>query len=152
MVSGPMRVSGHYRTIFPAILAALFAACAAPDAPEQAVRAWLERAEAAAEARDRGTLVDMISERYVDSQGNDRAAIGRRLGLYFMRHRHIAIISTVEELAISGGSAARVVLTATLAGTGQNVLDLGAEALRFELELELEDGAWRLIGARWRER
>ncbi|HEX7061763.1 MAG TPA: hypothetical protein VF200_07310 [Woeseiaceae bacterium] len=31
MVSGPMRASTHYRTIFPAVLAALLAACAAPE-------------------------------------------------------------------------------------------------------------------------
>lgn len=147
-----MRASAHYRTIFPAVLAALLVACAAPEPPEQAVRAWLERAEAAAEARDRDALLELVSERYRDAEGNDRAAIDRRLRLYFLRHRHIAILSTIEELAIAGGSAARVVLTATLAGTGQSVLEVGTEALRFELELELEDGDWRLIGASWRRR
>lgn len=147
-----MWACAHYRTIFPAVLVALLAACARPEAPEQAVRAWLERAEAAAEARDRDALLDMISERYRDGEGNDRAAIDRRLRLYFLRHRHIAILSTIEEVAIAGGSAARVVLTATLAGTGQGVLDVGTEALRFELELELEGGDWRLIGASWRQR
>lgn len=147
-----MRASAHYRTIFPAVLAALLVACAAPEPPEQAVRAWLERAEAAAEARDRDALLELVSERYRDAEGNDRAAIDSRLRLYFLRHRHIAILSTIEEVAIAGGSAARVVLTATLAGTGQSVLEVGAEALRFELELELEDGDWRLIGASWRRR
>lgn len=138
----------HYRTI---LLAALLSGCGAPATPEEAVRTWLEKAETAAEGRDRDTLLAMISERYVDGDGNDRSAVGQRLRLYFLRHRNIVIASDVEELAVSGGTAARVVLTAGLAGRDASALGFSAERLRFELELEQEDGEWRLIGARWRE-
>lgn len=138
----------HYRTI---LLAALLTGCSAPDAPEAAVRDWLEKAEAAAEARDRDTLVGMISNRYFDAEGNDREAVGRRLRLYFLRHRNIVIASNVEELVVSGGTAATVVLTAGMVGRGGGTLDFGAERLRFELELVEDGGEWLLIGARWSE-
>lgn len=92
----------------------------------------------------------MVSERYTDAEGNDREAIGRQLALYFLRHRSIAIVSRIEELKISGGTAANVVLRAAMAGTGERaLLDLATDARRFELELELEGSDWRLIGARW---
>src|SRR5690606_10234068 len=136
----------HYRTI---LLWALLAGCTPPEPPEAAVRAWLERAEAAAEARDRRTLVGMISERYADARGNDRDAIDRQLRLYFLRHQAIVIASRIEALTISGDTAASVVLKAAMAGRGESVLDLDASARRFELELELEGDEWRLVGASW---
>lgn len=138
----------HYRMI---LLAALLAGCTAPEAPEAAVRAWLEKAEAAVEARDRDALVDMISERYVDAEGNDRDALDKRLRLYFLRHRNIVIASDLEELTVSGGTAARVVLTAGMAGRDGSALGFSADRLHFELELEQDGGEWLLIGARWGE-
>jgi hypothetical protein len=139
-------VSGHYRTI---LLAALLAGCTPTDPPEAALRAWLADAEAAAEVRDRDALLEMVSERYLDAEGNDREALGQKLRLYLLRHRHIAIVSRIEELTITGGTAARVVVSAAMAGSGESALDLDADARRFELELELEGDDWRLIGARW---
>lgn len=131
--------------------AALLAGCSAPSPPEEAVRAWLEAAEAAVEERDRGRLVGMIAGHYVDARGNDRVAVEQRLRLYFLRNRNILIASNIEELEIVGGTAAHVVLTAGLAGTDANPFGLRADAYRFELELVEEDGEWLLIGADWSE-
>lgn len=144
-----MRSTSHYRTI---LLAALLAGCGTPSTPEQEVRDWVAAAEAAVEARDRGTLVDMISESYVDGRGNSRADLDRRLRLWFLRHRNIVISSSIEELAVTAGTAARVVLTARMAGTGQSVLGFSADSERLELELVRQGGEWLLIGASWRER
>ena len=131
--------------------AALLGACSAPSPPEEAVRAWLEAAETAVEERDRGRLIEMIAEHYVDAHGNDRDAVDQRLRLYFLRNRNILIASTIEELEIVGGTAAHVVLTAGLAGTDANAFGLRADAYRFDLELVEEDGEWLLIGADWSE-
>jgi hypothetical protein len=130
---------------------AALAGCSSPSAPEAAVRAWLEAAETAVEERDRSRLIDMISGNYADSRGNDRAAVDQRLRLYFLRNREILIASSIEELTIIGGTAARVVLTAGMAGADADRLGFSADAYRFELELEQIDGEWLLIGAAWNE-
>ena len=130
---------------------AVLAGCSAPSPPETAVREWLEAAETAVEERDRGRLVDMIAEHYVDARGNDREALSQRLRLYFLRNREIVIASHVEELEVIGGTAAQVVLTAGMAGADANAFGLRADAWRFELELVREDGEWLLIGAQWSE-
>ena len=54
-------------------------ACGSSDSasdPETELRAWVDRGEAAAESKDRGQLLDMISGDYADSRGNDRDEIG----------------------------------------------------------------------------
>ena len=55
--------------------------------PEEAVRAWVARGEAAAEDKERGALLEMISEDYVDGRGNDREKIGGVILLSADRHR-----------------------------------------------------------------
>lgn len=131
--------------------AAVLAGCSAPTPPEAAVRAWLEAAETAVEERDRGRLVGMLAEHYVDAHGNDRNAVDQRLRLWFLRNREILVASRIQELEIVGGTAAHVVLTAGMAGTDANAFGLRADAYRFELELVEEDGEWLLIGADWSE-
>lgn len=131
--------------------AALLAGCSASTPPEEAVRAWLEAAQTAVEQRDRGRLVEMIAEHYVDARGNDRDAVDQRLRLYFLRNRNILVASNIEKLEIVGKTAAQVVLTAGFAGARANAFGLQADAYRFELELVEEDGKWLLIGARWSE-
>ena len=138
----------HYRALI--ALAAVLAGCSAPSPPEEAVRAWLEAAETAVEERDRGRLIDMLAEHYVDARGNDRAAVDQRLRLFFLRHREILIASHIEELQVVGGTAAHVVLTAGMAGTDAHAFGLRADAYRFELEFVEQDGEWLLIGADWR--
>ncbi len=130
-------------------MAAVLAGCSTPSPPDAAVRAWLEAAETAVEERDRGRLIDMLAEGYVDTRGNDRAAVDQRLRLYFLRNREILIASHVEDLQIVGGTAAHVVLTAGMAGADANAFGLRADAYRFELELVEQDGEWLLIGADW---
>ncbi|MGH8196171.1 MAG: hypothetical protein ACREQ8_17505 [Woeseiaceae bacterium] len=132
------------------ILAAL-AACSAPVGPEQAVRNWLEAAEEAVENEDRSGLVDLISENYTDARGNDRQAIDQRLRVYFLRNQNIVLATRIEELTILGDTAARLALTAGMAGRNNGVFDWNVDAHRFELELEYDEDRWLLIGARWAE-
>jgi hypothetical protein len=138
----------HYRTI---LLLAALAACSRATPPEEAVLAWLEEAETAAEERDRKRLVDVVSENYLDARGNDRAAIDETLRFLFLRNRNIVLTSNVEELTIVDATAAKVILTAAMAGTNDGAFGFGADVYRFELELMRDGGEWLLIGARWGE-
>ena len=122
---------------------------ASEASPEDAVRAWVARGEAAAEDKDRGALLEMISGDYVDGRGNDREQIGDLLRIYFFRQNSIALLTSIDDITINGETAALVNLTVGMAGTNNSALGLSAEAYNFEFELERFDDDWQLIGARW---
>lgn len=126
--------------------------CGAPPAgPEQQLRQWIAVAEIAAEEKDRQALVSMISEHYGDARGNDRAAIDGMLRYIFLRQHTVAVASKIDEVRVSDGTAAQVMLTVGMTGADDSLLGLSADAYRFHLELELDGDDWLLIGARWGE-
>jgi hypothetical protein len=101
--------------------ALLVMACGSPAGPEEAVRQWVADAEAAVEL----------------------------LRLYFLRSQKIVLASKIDQLSIHDDSAAMVMLIVGMAGTDAGLFGFSADAYRFELELEISGGAWKLIGARW---
>lgn len=128
----------------------LLQSCGGPPAgPEEAVRAWVAAAEVAAETRDRGALVDMISEDYTDSRGNDVSAVDKLLRFYFFRQQSVVIVSRIKDIQLHGDSAATVTVIVGMAGSSGSIASLDADAYQFELELQVEDDEWLLIGARW---
>ena len=134
-----------------AVALAVLSACGEETTPEAELRAWVDAMEVAAEEKDRSEMLDRISDRYTDARGNSRDDIGDTLLVYFLRQQDIAIISTIDSIDVQGGSAARMTVTAGMAGTGSGALGLSAGAYRFDLELEKPDDQWLLIGARWGE-
>lgn len=136
--------------ILPIVLAGLLCACNEPSTgPEGEVRSWVERGVAAAEAKERGTLMDMISPAYADARGYNRARIGDMLRVYFLRMSTIELITSVDEIDVMGDSAAEVLVTVGMAGKRDNLLGFSADAYQFSLELEKGSGDWSLISARW---
>ena len=130
----------------------LLVACGAPaGSPEEALREWLARGEVAAEEKDRGELLDMISEDYADTRGNDRERVGDLLRVYFFRQHSIALLTNIDDISITGETAAIINLTIGMAGTNSSALGITADAYHFEFELENTDDEWLLIGASWGE-
>lgn len=119
--------------------------------PEEVLRVWVDEMEYAAEDMDRSAMLDKISGNYADARGNSRKDIGDTLFVYFLRQKNVAIVSTIDQITISDGSAAELILTVAMAGTNDGALGLSADAYRFELELEKLKSEWLLIGARWGE-
>jgi len=152
-VALPRCVSPGHGAVGALLLAALLGAgCGAGQgSPEEALRAFVAHAEAAAEARDRRALMAMVSAAYADARGNDRAAIGRLVRLYFLRRQDVALLTHIDDIELGGDSAARVTVTVGMAGSGGGTSAWHADAYRLELELEADDGEWSLIGARWSE-
>ncbi len=144
---------GKLRCALPgAALAGLLAACGDPSpGPEAEVRNWIERGAAAAEARERDTLMDMISPSYADSRGYNRARIGDILRFYFLRMNAIELLTSVDEINVIGDSAAEVRLTVGMAGKHDGALGFSADAYQFAFELEKAGSDWSLISARWGE-
>ena len=139
----------------PAVLLALamgLVACGGPATPaEQQLRDWVDRGVAAAEAKERRKLVQMISPAYADARGNERDAVEDMLRFYFMRMNSVELITSIDEINVIGDSAAEVQLTVGMAGTHDGLLGFSADAYQFALELEQSGNDWRLISARWGE-
>ncbi len=134
------------------LICAVLAGCGGADGgPEEALRAWVNEAEAAAEERDRRGLLALISENYADSRGNDFERVGQMLRVYFLRQQSVALLTTIDEIVLSGDTAATLKLTVGMAGTNNSILGISADAYNFELELQTDDEDWLLIGARWSE-
>jgi len=119
--------------------------------PEEALREWVARGELAAEEKDRGDLLEMISENYADARGNDRNGLGDILRLYFIRQQSLALLSSIDEITLYDETAAQIVLTVGMAGTNNSMPGFRADAYQFELELQKPADEWMLIGARWGE-
>lgn len=135
-----------------ALVLALASACGGPpDAPEEALRRWVADAQAAAEREDRDALMSMLSENYADARGNGYDDVGQMLGFWFLRQDSVVLISKIDEIAVSDGTAALVTLSIGMAGANDAALGFSADAYRFELELEQDDDEWLLIAARWGE-
>ncbi len=131
---------------------ALLGGCGGPEAgPEEQVRQWLSAGQQAAETKERGDLLDLISPSYVDSRGLDRDDIGDRLRVYFLRQQSIKLLTSIEDIRLYGDSAAEVDLTVGMAGKNDSVFGFSADAYRFQLELERDGDDWLLISARWGE-
>lgn len=140
------------RLVIVCLLCALLPACGpSPDAPEEALRQWIAGAEAAAEDLDRRSLLAMVSDRYADTRGNDRAAVDKILRFYFLRQKSVELVMRIDELTVIDGTAAEILVTAAGVGTTSRALRVNADAYQFSLELEKDDDEWMLIGARWGE-
>ena len=128
------------------------AACGGPaSAPEEQLRAWVAAGAEAAKEKNRRELVSMVSESYADARGNGRSDIENLLRVYFLRQQKIALLTSIEQITVFDGTAAKIDMTVGMAGINDSVLRLSADAYRFELELEKDADEWQLISARWGE-
>lgn len=129
----------------------LLVACGSED-PNTALRGLIEAAEVAAEDRDAGFFADVLSERYTDARGHDRDQLVALLRGYFFSHDSIEVVTRIDSITLNGTDAADVVVFAGIVGRrgGASLIEgLDGRLYRVELELIVEDGDWRIIGAGW---
>lgn len=125
------------------------------DTPEAQVRALLQQGEAAAEKRETGILRRMISEKYSDSQGQDKKAVEALLRYYFLCNESIHLFMHVRQVAIPAPDAAQaivmVAMTAKPVADVEELERLRADLHRFDLSLAREEsGEWKVTRAEWR--
>ena len=146
-------MKGLTRTLFTVVLLVRVAqGCSEPaSAPEEELRAWVDRGIDAAEAKERRKLMGMVAKAYVDARGNERDDIDGLLRVYFLRQNNITLLPKIEEITIYDETAGKIVMTVGMAGTNDGVLGFSADAYRFALELEKDANEWQLISARWGE-
>ena len=126
----------------------------AEDSPETQIRTLLERGETAAEKKQTGELRQMISEKYSDSQGQDKRAIEAVLRYYFLRNESIHLFVRIQSIAFPQPAQAQVIALVAMAGqpiAGAEELErLRADLHRFEITLTSVNKEWKVIRAEWR--
>lgn len=132
------------RAVVGAALAALLAACSPAPDRESAVRAVLEAAETAAEARDVGAAMELVSADYGDDAGRDRNALRAFVRGWFALNPRIELLVAVQGIEFPESNRARVRLQVASVTRGAG---LSVDGERFVVELLDEGGEWRLLRA-----
>jgi hypothetical protein len=137
------------------VAAASAAACTQPPpSPEDEIRAFIAKGEAAVEAKDIQTLKDLIADRYRDEEQRDKQALKGILAYYFLQHRTIHLLIRVQSIRFPDTDAAEVDTIVAMAGReiGDTLLpDFGADIYHVEMTLRREDETWRVHRAAWSE-
>jgi len=144
--------STAWRLILTAITCAVLGACggSAGDVEDQ-IQTWIDRGHEAAESKDRGELVDMISPTYADARGNSRDDIENLFRFYFLRSNTVALLVNVDGIEVMDDTAAAVTLTVGMGATTDSALGFNADAYQFALELENDGDEWLLVSGRWND-
>ena len=158
-VPGVMRIFSGKQTIliitwWVCSLTLLVSCSPAGDSPETQVRALLKQGETAAENKDTSALRKMISEKYSDSQGQDKRAIEAILRYYFLRNETIHLFVRIQSIAFPQPAQAQAIVLIAMAGQpisgAQELERLRADLHRFEITLASENKEWKVIRAEWR--
>src|SRR3989344_7533838 len=124
------------------------------DNPEAQGRALMAQGEAAAEKKESGVLRQMISEKYADSQGQDKKTVEAILRYYFLRNESIHLLTRIRQISFPRPDVAQVDVMVAMAG--QPIADAGqlerlrADLHRFEITLADENKEWKATRAEWR--
>jgi hypothetical protein len=134
-----------------ALLVLCLAACGPGETPESQVRAVVARGEKAAEARDLSGLMDLVSPKYQDGQGAAREDLKQYLRGYLVTHQSIHLLVKVDSVEFPYKDMAKVAVTLGTLGreAATSTFDLAGDVYDVDLELQLDDGDWRVTRARW---
>lgn len=132
----------------------LAGACSSGDSPEAQVRALLAQGEAAAEKKETGVLRQMVSEKYSDSQGQDKKAVEAMLRYYFLRNQSIHLFTRIRQISFPQPDLAQADVMVAMAGQpisdAEELERLRADLHRFEITLARENDEWKVTRAEWR--
>jgi hypothetical protein len=121
--------------------------CAPDQSPEQQVRDVIAAGESAAERREVGELMDLVSAQYADEEGRDAATLEQYVRGYLLIHPSIHLLTRIESIDFPYADMARVRVTVgSLAREAPDPasLDLAADVEELDIELVREDDTWRV--------
>lgn len=126
--------------------------------PEERIRAALDEAAKAVGARRAAGVVELLSPRFQGEAGGERFSrddARRLVAAELLRGQWASAHVTGAAVAVEG-SRARAAVHAVLSRADDRAKGLSsllpgeASAHRFQLDLEEEDGSWRVVRAAWR--
>ena len=131
----------------------MLAACGRERSPEDQIRDVVTAAEKGAEARDLSEVMGLVSDRYSDLQGQDKAAVREIMRGYFLINQSIHLLTRAEDIRFETDDIATArVIVGMLGRQDDSAGDwsLAADVYEFDLRLLREDESWRLQSAAWR--
>jgi hypothetical protein len=134
-----MKFSSTVSLIFIATI--LLCACGAKSSDEAQVRALVDGAEVAAEARDTSDVLEHIADDYADARGFGKAQLQNFLRGYFLAHPGLELVVNIESLEFPVDGLAQAVVTVATVELGD------PDLIRLNVEFRREDGAWRVARA-----
>ena len=138
-----------FRALFTGLLGALLtvAAGCSKEPPEAALRATIDRMQAAAEARDAPALVESVSEEFIGPGGMDRDQFRRTLALVWLRDQQVGVQLGPLDVTLVGDGATVVFTAGTTGGAGW--MPERGQLHKVQTGWRLEDGDWMLVSASW---
>jgi len=118
------------------------AACGEADRDAE-LRAFVEAAVAAAQARDTGHFRGIVASSYIDDRGLDRERTIDLIRAFFFVNPTIEADADIERIVWDGTDSARVMIELDVEGRGNR------HEGTVEFELLRIGGDWQVIGARW---
>ncbi len=134
------------------ILFLILTACSREPSPEDRIREVIVAAEQGAEARDLSDVMAVVSDRYSDLRGNDKAGVRDLMRGYFLINQSIHLLMRVEDIVFASERVATARITVGMLGrqdVGATDWRLAADVYEFDVRLFNEDGEWRLQSADW---
>jgi hypothetical protein len=95
----------------------------------------------------------LVSDRYVDAQGQDKAAVRDIVGGYLLINQSIHLLTRVEDVKFPSDKIATARVTAGMLGQQDDAAgdwSLAADVYEFDLRFLKEGDQWRLQSASWR--
>ena len=130
------------------------AGCGASGTAEDEIRAFVDQAEAAAEARDAPELRALVAEDYQEASGRGASDVRNFLHAWLVAHPSVNLLTRIDSIELEGTEQARVKVTVGLLGReakGESDWDLAADLERLDIRLARVGGEWRVVGARRQE-
>ena len=96
--------------------------------------------------------MDLVSPAFQDGRGGSSDELKQYLRGYLVTHQSIHLLTRVDSIEFPYRDLARVGLTLGTLGresAGAAAFDLAADVYHVDLELQLEDGDWRVTRASW---
>lgn len=117
------------------------------EPPEAALRATIDRMQAAAEARDAGAMAEAVSEEFIGPDGMDRDQFRRTLALVWLRDQQVGVQLGPLDVKLVGDGATVGFTAGTSGGAGW--LPERGQLHRVNTGWRLEGGEWMLVSASW---
>ena len=146
-------ISRAVKFTVPWVLIGCMACSSDPTSPEQRIQELNSEAEAAAESKDVSTLKDMVAEDFKHDY-LDKSSVIRLVQMHMFRHKSIHIFSLTKSLQIVDEDTASAEILVAMAGEpvehANQLFDLRADLLRFDVAYGRFDDEWKVVGVSWK--